>query len=216
MISEDIGSFFPSTTPERIFDVWKNFFGFSDEVAHCLTSLTTKHGELPQGAITSPHLANLIFWRDEPTLHDRLANQGITYSRFVDDIAVSSLTPLSTKIKTETISAIFSLMHHHGYKPKRSKHELTTARQRMTVTKLTVNQKPGIPKEERSKIRASVHAFEKLAIDVDQTAINLKSQYAKIMGKVNHLSRFHPGQAKKLKARLATLKTELESRSRTS
>src|SRR3954454_20020679 len=59
VISEDISAFFPATTPAIIFDVWHHFFGFSQEVATCLTQLTTRDGESPQGAITSPQLANL-------------------------------------------------------------------------------------------------------------------------------------------------------------
>lgn len=210
VISEDIGSFFPSTTSERVFDVWKNFFGFSHEVALCLTTLTTKDGELPQGAITSAHIANLVFWRDEPSLWNKLAAQGITYSRFVDDIAVSSSSVLAEEKKTEIVSAIYSLMHRNGFKPKRSKHEISTAKQRMIVTKLTVNQKPGLSKEERSKIRANVHSFEKLVLDASQPLYQLKHQYSKVMGKINHLARFHPGEAKKLKMRMTKLKPCLD------
>ena len=39
VISEDISTFFPTTTPVIIFDVWRHFFGFSQEVATCLTQL---------------------------------------------------------------------------------------------------------------------------------------------------------------------------------
>jgi hypothetical protein len=204
VIAEDIGSFFPSTTTAHVFDVWRNFFGFSDEVARLLTALTTRNGELPQGAITSPHLANLVFWRDEPALHDRFAAEGIVYSRFVDDVAASSKTTMSPECKTEIVRLIFGLMLRHGYKPKRKKHELKTAGQRMTVTKLTVNQKPGLPKAERARIRAAVHHLECLA---GQGALSAEQrrEYASVLGRVNHLARFHPGEAAGLKARLKML-----------
>lgn len=129
VIAEDIGSFFPSTTAEHVLDVWRNFFGFSADVAELLTALTTRNGELPQGAITSPQIANLIFWRDEPRLHDRFASEGIAYSRFVDDVSVSSQAVLAPEKKTEVIAAIYGLMLRGGYRPKRRKHELKTARQ---------------------------------------------------------------------------------------
>lgn len=204
VIAEDIGSFFPSTTTAHVFDVWRNFFGFSDEVARLLTALTTRNGELPQGAITSPHLANLVFWRDEPALHDRFAADGIVYSRFVDDIAASSKTTISPERKTEIVRLIFGLMLRHGYKPKRKKHELKTAGQQMTVTKLTVNQMPGLPKAERARIRAAVHHLECLA---GQGALSAEQrrEYASVLGRVNHLARFHPGEAAGLKARLKML-----------
>lgn len=204
VIAEDIGSFFPSTTALLIFEVWHCFFRFSEDVAKLLTALTTRNDELPQGAITSPQLANLVFWRDEPQLHDRFAAEGIVYSRFVDDVSVSSRTVLPPEKKTEIVAAIYGLMLRGGYKPKRRKHELKTARQQMTVTKLTVNQKPGIPKNERVRIRATVHRLEKL-VALQDPLLDLKREFASVQGKVNHLARFHPGEAATLKARLLQL-----------
>ncbi|MBI5330170.1 MAG: RNA-directed DNA polymerase [Betaproteobacteria bacterium] len=204
VIAEDIGSFFPSTTTAHVFDVWRHFFGFSDEVACLLTTLTTRNGELPQGAITSPYLANLVFWRDEPALHDRFAADGIVYSRFVDDVAASSKAPITPERKTEIIGAIFGLMLRSGYKPKRKKHELKTAGQQMTVTKLTVNQKPGLPNADRARIRAAVQHLECLAGQGIHSA-ELRREYASVSGRVNHLARFHPGEAARLKARLKML-----------
>ena len=49
VINEDISGFFPSTSADRVFSIWRGFFGFSEDVARCLTQLTTRHGELPQG-----------------------------------------------------------------------------------------------------------------------------------------------------------------------
>lgn len=208
VIAEDIGSFFPSTSSERIFDVWRNFFRFSPEVAECLTKLTTRHGELPQGSITSSQLANLVFWRDEPSLYGKLSAEGMVYSRYVDDVVVSSKNPVAPERKEEIIRAIYGLMIRNGYRPKRQKHELKTARTRMTVTTLTVNTKPGIPREERSRIRAEVHRLEMLARSKDR-AVDLRHEYSVVLGKVNNLARFHPGDGRSLKNRLARLRLDL-------
>lgn len=129
VIAEDIGAFFPSTTTDLIFDIWRNFFRFSEKISHLLTALTVYNDQLPQGAITSPQLANLVFWRDEPLLYERFAAEGIVYSRFVDDISVSCRTALPQNRKTEIVAAVFGLILRYGYKPKRSKHDLRTARQ---------------------------------------------------------------------------------------
>lgn len=198
VIAEDIGNFFPSTTSDKIFDIWRHFFRFSEPVARLLTELTTKDGALPQGAITSPQLANLIFWRDEPLLQAKLAAEGITYSRFVDDITVSSVVKIPPEKKTELIGAVYGLMRRNGLKPKRVKHELKTRRERMAVTKLTVNDRAGLPKEERSRIRAAVHQLELKTAQQSPEA----GELASVLGKVHHMARFHPGEAKLLKARL--------------
>lgn len=205
VISEDVSNFFPATTSALIFDVWHQFFGFSHEVATCLTQLTTLNGELPQGAITSPQLANLVFWRDEPTVHTKLALKGITYSRFVDDVAVSSREYMTAADKTYAIAMIYGIMKKRGYKPKRKKHEITTASARMTVTKLTVNEKPGLARTERSKIRAIVYHFERDVSDGVRNEYTLQ-EWPKVVGKVALLKRFHPGKAASLTKRLNAVK----------
>lgn len=211
VISEDVCNFFPATTAVLIFDVWHQFFGFSYEVATCLTQLTTLNGELPQGAITSPQLANLVFWRDEPTVHAQLALKGITYSRFVDDVAASSREYMSAVDKTYAIATIYGMMKNCGCRPKRKKHEITIDSARMTVTKLTVNEKPGLARAERSKIRAIVHHFERDVSAGVRTEYTLK-ELPKVVGKVALLKRFHPGKAVSLKKRLDIVKQVIDAK----
>ena len=200
VITEDIGSFFPSTKATVVQDVWQYFFGFSAEVAECMTKLTTRQGALPQGAITSPGLANLVFWRVEPVLQANFGARGITYSRFVDDSALSSKQPLSPDDKTSAIAKVYGMMAACGYSPKRKKHEIMTARKRMVVTKLGVNDKPGLDKKRRSLIRAMVHGLEKQPADL--ALVN----FPKVSGQVALMKRFHPGEAAPLRARLDTIR----------
>ena len=153
---------------------------------------------MPQGAITSPQLANLVFWREEPSLQADLAADGIIYSRFVDDVTVSSKQPLAAEKKEELVRKIYNLMHRNGLKPKRSKHELMTRRDRLTVTKLTVNKTVGLPKKMRSEIRAQVHRLELMS----KQGSAVESEFQSVFGKVNHMARFHPGEARSLRVRL--------------
>jgi hypothetical protein len=211
VIAEDIGSFFPSTSGSRVFDVWRHFFGFGHEVARCLTKLTTLRNELPQGASTSAHLANLVFWREEPQLKARFDQRGIVYSRFVDDIAVSCRSTIDPLQKTEVIASIYRMIIRHGYRPKRTKHELHTAGNRMTVTKLTVNSKPGLPLEDRSKIRAMVHELERLSASLENSQ-SLQERLDTVAGKLALFGRFHPGKAQALKRRLGEVRRIVASK----
>src|SRR5258708_36650911 len=72
LICEDVKRFFPSVGAIYIEQVWRDCLGFAPDVARLLTKLTTKGGYLPQGAITSSFLANLVLWRHEPLLHAKL------------------------------------------------------------------------------------------------------------------------------------------------
>jgi len=205
VINEDISGFFPSTSADRVFNVWREFFGFSEAVAQCLTRLTTRQGELPQGAITSSFLANLVFWQDEPILQARFAAQGLVYSRYVDDIAISSKSFLADEGKSEVIRQVYGMLLKHGYLAKRVKHEVATSAKRMAVTKLAVNSKPGLDRATRSKIRAAVQAVERRAALGEALSFD-RGPYAQAMGRVLHLERFHPGKASPLKQRLLALK----------
>lgn len=205
VINEDVAAFFPATSSRVVHGIWRDFFGFSEVVADCLTRLTTRHGELPQGAITSSFLANLAFWKSEPALQSSLRSRGMVYSRYVDDIAVSSHTFMDNAAKTEVIADIYGMLFRHGYRPRRAKHQIRTSGTRMEVTKLSVNSRPGLPASKQSQIRAAVHQTEQAFLRGEITCFG-SGLYAKVLGQVYLLARFHPRRAEKLKQRLLALK----------
>ncbi len=206
VINEDITRFFPSTSVSIVQNIWRHFFCFDKEVAECLTKLTTRKGELPQGAITSSFLANLAFWKDEPALQASLRTRGIIYSRYVDDIAVSSVKFLDNPTKKNVIASIYGMLFRHGYQPKRTKHEIKTSGERMEVTRLSVNSKPGLSSARQSQIRSAVHHLEQAFLRGEIIEFD-KGSYAQTLGQVHLLARFHPGKAKKLKQRLLAMKS---------
>ncbi|MCG3462095.1 reverse transcriptase family protein [Xenorhabdus bovienii] len=210
VINEDITGFFPGTSAAVVHCIWRNFFCFGQDVADCLTRLTTRHGELPQGAITSSFLANLAFWDAESALHSSFKARGLIYSRYVDDIAVSSETFLDNSTKTEVIASLYGMLFRHGYRPKRTKHEIRTSGERMDVTKLSVNSKPGLSTSRQSQIRSAVNHIEQAFLRGEITVFD-SGPYAQTLGQVHLLARFHPGKAEKLKQRLLALKKLAQS-----
>lgn len=208
VICEDIEGFFPSTNRERVFDIWKNFFRFSDDVANLLTALTTKAGELPQGAITSSYLANLAFWKQEPRLQAKLSEKNIVYSRYVDDISVSSKIHLTREEQTKLIAQVYGMLQKHGFRAKRRKHEIFTSGKRMLTTKLMVNIKPALPPKERQNIRAAVYALEKRCLLGEDVAKIIK-EIRSVTSRVGRLGTLHPTEANKLKQRLGEIRQKL-------
>ncbi len=205
VICEDISNFFPSVKAAAVLDVWQCFFNLPPDVAELLTKLCTKDGALPQGAIPSSYLANLVLWRLEPELQARLAASGLVYSRYVDDIAVSSKRFLSRPDQTQIIGAIYGMLSKAHLTAKRRKHETFTSSQRMVTTKLVVNKRPALPKEKRANIRAAVHHVELLAksglLDADGRRL-----LSSVAVQVGQLGRFHTGPALQLKERLAQIR----------
>ena len=207
VLCEDIQGFFPSTTAPLVAAVWRGFFGFSQEVSELLTALTTKDGALPQGATTSSHLANLVFWRREHSLYESLLAEGRSYSRYVDDVSISSVTPMTKEEITRCIARVYGMMFSCGYKPKRQKQEIQRAHMPMRVTKLNVNRRVTLDSRERQAIRAAVYQLEQLALSGDLAGVS--QVLNSVAGRVNRMGQMHPAEALGLKERLKTLRKAL-------
>ena len=206
VVCEDIAQFFPSTSDAIVLSVWKGFFGFGPDASSLLTALTTKDGALPQGAITSSYLANLVFWRKEEQLRDKLAEKGIMYSRYVDDIAMSAKHDLTKAELTWCIAQVYGMMLSCGLKAKRGKQEIYRSNERMITTKLVVNKRPALLAEQRHNIRAGVHQLAVLrpanGDDISRKDLN------SIRGKVVRLTQLHPTEGRALKRKLSDVKPD--------
>lgn len=206
VICEDVENFFPSVKIQLIVDVWERFFHFSNEVAVLLSLLTTKNGELPQGASTSSYLANLVMWHYEPGVQAKLAGMGITYSRYVDDMVMSSTKYLSEECQSKAIAIIYAMLKIHGLKASRKKHEVYSSSKKMMVTKLLVNRKPSLGRDKRLLIRSEVHhavkKIQALGAEHPESAVILN----KVSQRVGQLGRFHPSMARKLKIKINSVR----------
>lgn len=212
LICEDVKKFFPSVRADRVKDVWLEFFGFSDDVSSLLTQLTTKDGGLPQGAITSSYLANLVFFRDEPLLHAKLAVRGIDYSRYVDDMAMSSKLRLPRSVYTQSIADVFGMLRRNGlYADRDDKHKFFTSSKKMTLTNLIVNRKPALPREKRRNARTAVFQLERRVANGELTpeVSQLISKTSHIVGNVGRL---HKNEALPLKERLKQVRDSVQAK----
>lgn len=194
IISMDVENFFPNTSGGVIGSVWAEFFRCPPDVALCLTQLTSKDDALPQGAKTSPLIANLIFWRNEPDLVAHLGALGVRYTRLVDDVTCSFGHDPSRDEISHVIEQVNAMLCRLGYRSKRAKQTISHAGQRLSATKLVVNNKVGLPSEKRALIRAEVSAF------VNNSATSVSDNgYHRVAGRVGYLSQHHKKQAYNLR-----------------
>jgi hypothetical protein len=204
VICEDIRKFFPSVTKDAVYAVWRHFFRFPPDVANLLTSLCVKDGALPEGGIPSSYLANLVFWQYEPQVHADFLEQGVTYTRYVDDVTLSSERVMSSTQRTQAIATVYGMLAKVGLKPKRAKHETFRSSEPMIATKLVVNAKTSLPSKKRSNIRAAVKRLE-VESDAAQHQGPLPN-LNRIAGQIGQMARHHPKQAAALKGRLDVLR----------
>lgn len=207
-ICDDIEGFFPATSKLLVKNIWLHIFCFSEEVAEALTLLTTKDGVLPQGAATSSYLANLVFGDEEAILQEMFMRRGLTYSRYVDDISVSSIRRLSKDEQTDIIARVYGMLSAHGYRAKRSKHEIFTAGNRMKTTKLVNNRKASLPIEERHRIRAAVYSLE-VRVKSGELGNPIQTELNRVTSRVGRLGGLGHSDAIALKARLKIIRGNL-------
>lgn len=190
LIKEDIENFFDSITTNNVEKMWLRLFQFHPDVSRALTKLTTLDGRVPQGAPTSSYIANLILWDKEPILVKNLNFQGFTYTRFVDDVTLS--TNKTNVDFSSQISDLYGIFFSKGLKPKRKKHEIQRSGGRQEVQGIiTNNRKAALSSETRKAIRSEIRLL-KLLHTKDQFAKDFRKKYLSCVGKLNWLQQHHP------------------------
>lgn len=209
VIREDARDFYDSVPVDAVRRMWQYFFNFPPDVADLLTQLTTYKGSLPQGACTSTDIADLVFWDKEPQLEFTLRSLGFVYSRYVDDITVSSNQFVNVANISDIKRRIHGMLRSMGVKQNRfkAKNGITTSGHRQSVHGLNVNNinGPTLPKKYRNHVRQEVYLLQKMAQSQQDTPQYAK-EYAVVVGKVAHVTRLHPNEGSKLKETLQDIK----------
>ena len=159
-----------------------------------------------QGCKTSSFLANLALWEREFKLVTSLKKRHLTYTRYVDDITISSSRNISKKEQTKIISDVYSLLRSIGASPNRKKHDTMGNGKRQSVHRVNVNRAtPSFNKQVRANIRAAVFNCEKMFLNGSNTH-EYRKLYNSAKGRVCMLTRLHPLEGKKLKSKLQLIK----------
>jgi hypothetical protein len=205
MVNEDIAQFFPSVSGEAVFEIWRHLFHFPLNVAQVLTQLTTRRSSLPQGAKTSSYLANLAFWSTEPAIVAQLRSRGFEYTRYIDDITISSKEDRSPMELLDVFNMLAAMVRRYGLRLRRSKHRLVYSGARMEVTGLVVTgHSAGLGRRKRSALRALVHQCETHA-QIDPASPVLGGMKRRAASLAGQYARLHPVQGKRLQRRLRLL-----------
>lgn len=91
----DIKNFFENITNNTLEYVFSYYFRLSDhdnnkELLSLFIDLVTLNGKLPQGAITSPTISNIVFRQLDIRIKKYCKKFNINYSRYADDLLFSS------------------------------------------------------------------------------------------------------------------------------
>jgi hypothetical protein len=172
VLNVDLENFFPSISFYRVRGLFQaRPFNFSFNNATILAQVCCHGGVLPQGAPTSPILANLICRSLDKKLMDLAYRNRATYTRYCDDLTFSFTVTNPVKLpggicgfdgSVVTLGAEFQeIIKSNGFAPNVDKTRLSGHSNRMEVTGLTINKFPNVQKKFSDSIRGALHAWGK-------------------------------------------------------
>jgi RNA-directed DNA polymerase len=195
----DLLDFFPSVRRPAVYRIFRRV-GYSRDVAHLLTSLTTFNNRLPQGAPTSPQLANLAALEMDVRLAAYSAGRQLVYTRYADDLTFSgsSLAHFAAKRMIETI------IRNSGFRPNEVKTRYMRPSQRQSVTGVVVNERTNWPRDRVRWLRQEIYYLEKYGMTghLERRGISRARYKEFIYGHVFALNSVRPDRAEGLLAKL--------------
>jgi RNA-directed DNA polymerase len=198
VVKMDVKSFFPSVQHKRVYRMFRHEYGFGRDVARLLTRLVTLRGGLPQGAATSPAVANQFARTVDEALQPSLERHGLQCTRFIDDFTISGDRPkLLIDFTTRLLKA-------KGLELAPKKLKVCPRGGRQEVTGLVVNNAEwlSIPRAYRDAVRSAIHKLRNLPRHA------WPEQVASIKGKITHIENYNRGSAARLRRYLAEVTDE--------
>lgn len=185
LVTIDIKNFYPSIRPSLVQNVFQKTLNCSASIAYLLTGLTTCRNRLPQGAPTSPLLANLVLASFDGEIRSVCAEHGIRYSSWVDDLAFSGQSP------AQVIGPVVSTLIKAGFRVSHRKIERMGTRDRKVLNKLVLGKFITVQKQYRARIRAGIHNLLCSRVPADETGAYIEG----LKGNIGYLRLFDPRKA---------------------
>ena len=216
IVNQDLKDFFPSITFPRIRGLFESF-GYSPSVATLLALLctesprtaldyegkrywvATRERALPQGACTSPALANLVARKLDRRLAGASNKLGFEYTRYADDLTFSAASP-SANVSL-LLARVRHLVKEEGFEIHPHKGRVQRRGRRQDVTGVVVNDKLGAPRDEVRRLRAILHNAEKTGLAA-QNREGRPHFEAWLRGKIGYVMMIDPVKGKALSAAL--------------
>lgn len=150
---------------------------------------------LPQGACTSPDLANLISFGLDARIGGLARKFGYTYTRYADDMVLS--TADEEIYAAGVISAVSRVCREEGFHVHQRKTRIMRAPNRQLVTGLIVNNGVRLTRTDLRRVRAFLHRCETQGLDAVSAELG-KDARAVAHGYFAYIFMITPGVAMRL------------------
>lgn len=174
ILNIDLKDFFPSLHFGRVSGLFMHYpFNLNKLVADSLAKLCCYDKALPQGAPTSPIISNMICSKLDRQLSKLASEHDCTYTRYADDLTFStdsnafhtSVASYSEVGKLELGSGLKDIIKDNSFRINPDKIKMRNKLERQSVTGVTVNEFPNLPRRYVRQIRAMFHAVKRYGIE---------------------------------------------------
>ncbi len=162
----------------------------------------TRYGSwhLPQGAPTSPALANLCAFRLDLRLQAAADQFEASYTRYADDLSFSGDPELLRRID-RFIPLVGAIAMEEGLRVNFRKTRVMTSAGRQEVTGVVVNQKANVRRYDYDNLKAMLYNCARRGPSVENRA-EVSDFRAHLTGRVAHATMLNPSRGRKLHALL--------------
>lgn len=232
VIRLDLEDFFASIAASRAYGIFRTA-GYPESVAHSLTALTTNvvpsglwmslprpadsrqidahhrlgrrlaTPHLPQGAPTSPALANLAAFRLDRRLTGLAASLEVSYTRYADDLTFSGPVRLVRAANTLR-RAVAEIAREEGFAVNDHKSLLATRAGRQRVCGVVVNERLNVPRYEYDILKAILH-HSRVHGPASQNREAVPDFRAHLLGRLSWIESLNPKRGEKLRRQFASI-----------
>lgn len=156
LLKLDIKHFFDSINKETVVKAFVSI-GFPGATSEQLSKICTINNHLAQGYPTSPVIANIVCEQLDKELNELCGQQHAVYTRYADDISISSDFLFKEK------DAIEKILSKFGFELNELKSQRFKYGQNQYVTGLSISDSlyPRIPKPLKRRIRQQIYYIKK-------------------------------------------------------
>jgi RNA-directed DNA polymerase len=222
VVCADLKDFFPSISAMRIHGLLRSF-GYPTAVARLLTSLCTtstpqsvfervpkeqRHDwrtrkmfgapHLPQGAPTSPALANLCAWRFDQRCAGLARALGGRHTRYADDLAFSGDATFARRIPA-LLAAVSEIAKEEGFALNAAKTRIMRRSGAQRVTGVVVNEHANVARASYDVLKAILHNCHARGPQGENRAGQADLR-AHLDGRVGWVEQVNPARGAKLRA----------------
>jgi RNA-directed DNA polymerase len=166
LITLDIEKCFPNVKDHHVRVVFETL-GYSGQALSLLVRVCTLDFALPQGAPTSPILANIVLKGIDKRIGTLAWKHGGITTRYVDDIGISGPRRLKNMIPLAQ-----RIVESEGFSINDSKTRVMLKGTRQQITQLLVNEKVNLPREKIEEIKSAVRALNTQSTEHDWNSVS--------------------------------------------